>query len=126
MNERDKYKSAHEVFNRITAELTDLPTEKFNSTLENLESWWSKLRQGDTAMALSKGDVAMPVSGTMDESAETELPLTQAAETEENNDEVHTPPGEASPTSAKKLRRVSKRSQNVFVKANHGKTELFL
>ncbi|GMF44004.1 unnamed protein product [Phytophthora fragariaefolia] len=105
MTEQNKYKSAQEVFNRNTVELTDLPTEKFNSALENLESWWRKLRQGDTAMSLSEGDVAIPASGTVDESAETELLPTQVVEMEENNDEVHTTPGEVSPTSAKKAKK---------------------
>ncbi|KAJ8535089.1 hypothetical protein ON010_g13649 [Phytophthora cinnamomi] len=105
MTEQDKYKSVQEVFNRITVELTDLPEEKFNSALENLESWWSKLHQGDTAMASSEGDVAMPASGTVGDSAESELPPTQVAEREEKDDQVHTTPGETSPTSTKKAKK---------------------
>ncbi|GMF42211.1 unnamed protein product [Phytophthora fragariaefolia] len=98
--------------------LTDLPTVKFNSALEKPESWWRQLRHGDTVMALSEDDVAMPTSGTVDESAETELLPTQVAEMVETDDEVHTTPGEACSTSAKK----AKKGVKVFAeRVSHGR-----
>ncbi|KAG7375677.1 hypothetical protein PHYPSEUDO_015624 [Phytophthora pseudosyringae] len=56
LTERKKYKSAQDVFSRISSDPTDLPDEKFQSALDNLENWWSHLRDGDVTMDVVSGD----------------------------------------------------------------------
>ncbi|KAF1789131.1 hypothetical protein GQ600_3769 [Phytophthora cactorum] len=59
MSSLEKFKSAQAVFNRISDELSDLPTSKFQAAIINLEKWCQNLRQGDVAMT---SEVTMPAS----------------------------------------------------------------
>ncbi|KAG6941597.1 hypothetical protein JG687_00019559, partial [Phytophthora cactorum] len=45
-----KFKSAQDVFNRITNEISDLPTRKFQAAITHLEKWCQYLRQGNETM----------------------------------------------------------------------------
>ncbi|RLN06541.1 hypothetical protein BBJ28_00021182 [Nothophytophthora sp. Chile5] len=56
MTEKDKYKQAQNVFARITTELTDLTKDKFLAAIDNLEGWWSNLREGDLTVPSSTAD----------------------------------------------------------------------
>lgn len=47
MTEKEKYKHAQNVFSRITTELTDLPDPKFEVAMQELESWWDNIRNGN-------------------------------------------------------------------------------
>ncbi|KAG7384311.1 hypothetical protein PHYPSEUDO_002776 [Phytophthora pseudosyringae] len=82
MTEHDKYKCAQSVLNRITAELTDLPDRKFQAALDDLDTWFGRLRQGDVTLE-RRAD------------SDGEVPATQIAfpsggeDKEEKDDHVH-------------------------------------
>jgi len=126
MTEREKFKSAQNVFNRITAELTDLPDSKFQAALDTLESWWSGLRQGDVAMPANAGsarktDTAVAESQATPDEEEPPIQITKStveSDDDEKGNAVHVgtvenmPPKPSRKPQQKKMKPFNPRKRN--------------
>ncbi|KAG7379836.1 hypothetical protein PHYPSEUDO_008083 [Phytophthora pseudosyringae] len=84
MAERGKYKHAQEVFSRISSKLTDFPDAKFEAAMDNLETWWNNLRQGNLSLPVQPSQ-----SGSASEIASTQLAATTEGDEVQKDEQVH-------------------------------------
>ncbi|KAF1784247.1 hypothetical protein GQ600_24241 [Phytophthora cactorum] len=92
MSSLEKFKSAQALFNRISDELSDLPTSKFQAGIINLEKWCQNLRQGDVAMP---GEVTMPASESPSGESDIEPPTQESKKDSTKDDKTEESKGPA-------------------------------
>ncbi|KAG3140360.1 hypothetical protein C6341_g20040 [Phytophthora cactorum] len=92
MSSLEKFKSAQALFNRISDELSDLPTSKFQAGIINLEKWCQNLRQGDVAMP---GEVTMPASESPSGESDIEPPTQESKKDSTKDDNTEESKGPA-------------------------------
>ncbi|KAG3025353.1 hypothetical protein PC121_g8765 [Phytophthora cactorum] len=88
----EKFKSAQAVFNRISDELSDLPTSKFQAAIINLEKRCQNVRQGDVAMP---GEVTMPASESPSGESDIEPPTQESKKASTKDDKTEESKGPA-------------------------------